>query len=164
MLPRLGPGRFQLSGFPTLPHHIETPRYVECLSGCAMSFRHDVFGEVAFDENLARSTEMDDIDIARQVGRHALIKYEPAARLRHMYSPLARQGEYLRQRQLVLNHYYVARKNHSLTLAARAAFWWSVFGLGVLHTVAGRWHSLRGVVSGTVAVLRRFNLGSREPC
>lgn len=164
LLPRVGSGAFQLSGFQTLPYDCETPRFIECLQGCAMSFRRALFDTIAFDEKLIGYTEMEDADIARQVGRRALIYYEPGARVRHMYSPVARQQEFSRQRQLVQDYAYVARKHGPPSFFRRAAIWWSVLGLCVLHTMAGRWDSCRGVVSGAMALaLARMRRANEHP-
>lgn len=159
LLPRAGSGRLQPSGLSTYPFRLETPRFVECLSGCAMSFRRELVQQLGFDEALSGYAEMEDVDVAVRLGRHARIAYHPAARLLHLRSPVARTDERSRQRDLILSYAYLTRKNWPLTVRRRAAFWWAVFGIFALHLSACRWESCRGTVVGIAMLIRKHVRG-----
>ena len=162
LLPRPGSGRFQASAFPTYPHGLTTPRFVEGLHGCAMSFRREVFEDVRFDEALAGAGDLDDADIAYRLAARFRIRYEPRAQLRHLLSPVARDSAGIRARRQVLHHAYLLEAHGPLTWGRWLAGWWARLGLCVLYAAALDGASLRGGLSGIAAVLRRASpLGPR---
>lgn len=146
LLPRPGPGHIQASGFQTLPHHLEEPRDVTCLSGGAMSFRRSLLGGLRFDEELEGPGEMEDVDMARTVSRLARIRYEPAARVRHQLSPVGRDVDAARLARLVRHHRHVWRRHVPHFLRHEAARLWSVTGLLVLCLATRRLEATRTIV------------------
>jgi GT2 family glycosyltransferase len=148
-----GTGKFRFSGMPTHPHLLMTSRYIECLSGCCMAFRRQVFTLARFDENLRGYAQMEDADISKQILNAGYkIYYEASAVLDHKVSPSNR----LRDRELaemtVLNYAYLFRKHWPQTLLRKTAFYWTLLGLFVLylHSSLGR----QGVLSGIKQVVQ----------
>ncbi len=88
-----GNGKFRYSGMPTHPHLLKAGGYIECLSGCCMAFRREVFKTVRFDENLSGYGQMEDTDISKQLlDAGYKIYYEASAVLEHKVS--LRSGEW----------------------------------------------------------------------
>lgn len=146
LLPRPGPGHIQASGFQTLPHHLDGPRDVTCLSGGAMSFRRSLLAGLRFDEGLEGPGEMEDVDMARKVSCLARIRYEPAARVRHRPSPVGRDAEAARLARLVRHHRHVWRRHGPHDLHHEVARLWSVAGLLVLCLATRRLEATRAIV------------------
>lgn len=163
LLPRVGSGWFQASTFPTYPYDQETPRFVECLHGCAMSFRREVFQALSFDEDLTGSGCLEDADIAHRLTARYAIYYEPRAQLRHLLSPVARGSAVAQTRQLMLHHAYLLETRWPFTWQRWLAGWWSRLGLCIVYAAALDWASLTGAVAGIVAVLRRAAPLGRGP-
>lgn len=154
LLTAAGDGRFKLSGFPTYPHHLTQPKYIECLSGCCMAFRRAVFTNLEFDENLILYAYMEDSDIAKGViGQGYKIYYEPSARLVHKHSLTSRLNIYQTSRMLVINHYYLFKKNWPQTPLRRIAFWWSTVGLVLSRIYSPRAEGMRGAMAGVLDIL-----------
>lgn len=149
-----GDGRFRYSGMPTHPHLRKTSGYIECLSGCCMAFRRQVFAVARFDEKLSGYGHMEDADISRQILNAGYkIYYEASAVLDHMVSPRNRLKERELAEMTVLNYAYLFRKNWPQTLPRKIALYWTLLGLFVLylHSSLGR----QGVLDGIRQVLKK---------
>lgn len=130
LLSRLGNGNFRYSGMPTLPHALQTSRYIECLSGGCMAFRREVFGKVCFDEDLIGYGHVEDADISKQVLQAGYkIFYEASAELKHNPSIQDRSPSRKQAELTVLNYDRFFRKHWQQTFLRRAAFWWALAGL-----------------------------------
>ena len=148
-----GDGRFKLSGLATHPHHMNQPKYIECLTGCCMAFKREVFANLEFDENLVLYSMMDDYDISKGLLNLGYkIFYEPAAKLLHKRSPTSRLNKYHIKRMWVVNHYYLFRKYWRQTPLTNVAFWWSIIGmvLSSLYSPQG----IRGMMAGILDILK----------
>lgn len=108
-----GDGRFKASGLPTWPHWNDKEADVEAVSGCQMSFRKHIIEEEPFDENLTKYCYMEDDDIGYRVSRRYRIRYVPDALCEHHVSPASRLKRRETARMLVVNQYYLFRKNIS---------------------------------------------------
>jgi len=142
-----GTGRFRYSGMPTHPHLLMTSRYIECLSGCCMAFRRQVFTLARFDEKLRGYGQMEDADISKQVLNAGYkIYYEASAVLDHKISAADRLKDRELAEMTVLNYAYLFRKHWAQNLGRKIAFYWTLLGLFVLyiHSSLGR----QGVLSG----------------
>ena len=160
-LPRNGDGRFQLSGFPTVikSGSVKEDTNIEYLYGCNMAFRKDVIAEFRFDENLNihGCCFGDDDDTAYRVSRKYQNIYTPFARVVHNISPV-RANKYAKNRLMVMNHYYLFKKNLPQDFKHKFAFRWSVVGLFVRETITGvmkrNSSGVRGLMSGIREVVK----------
>jgi GT2 family glycosyltransferase len=154
LLTELGGVKFKLSGFPRYAHLLNQPQYIECLSGCCMAFRRALFNSVKFDENFTLYAYMEDSDIAKGVLNQGYkIHYEPSARLIHKHSPISRLSVYRSYRMLVVNHYYLFKKNWPQTPLRKIAFWWSVVGVALIGIYSPRAKGMRGAMAGVLDIL-----------
>ena len=160
-LTRHGDGRFQASGFPTIikSGSVNELTNVEFLYGCNMAFRKNVIAEFRFDENLNihGCCFGDDDDTAYRISRKYQNIYTPFAKAVHNMSPV-RANKYVKNRLMVMNHYYLFKKNLPQDFTHKFAFWWSVMGLFVKETIMGvmkrNSSGVRGLVSGARVVVR----------
>ena len=142
-----GNGMFRYSGMPTHPHLLRDNRYIECLSGCCMAFRREVFRSVIFDESLTGYGLMEDADISKQVlDSGCKIYYESSAMLNHKVSSQDRLKIGQLAEMTVLNYAYLFQKHWPRQLLRKFAFYWALLGLFLLygHSSLGR----RGVING----------------
>jgi GT2 family glycosyltransferase len=154
-----GNGKFRYSGMPTHPHLQKSSGYIECLSGCCMAFRHQVFNIAQFDENLPGYGQMEDADISKQVlDAGYKIYYEASAVLEHKLSPQNRLRDRKLAEMMVVNYAYLFRKHWPQSWMRRLAFFWTLFGLFILflHNPSGR----RGAVDGIKRVIGREQPGN----
>jgi len=157
LLTKSGSGRFRMSGFPTHPHPLIKGRYVECLSGACMAFRRTVFQDISFDENLTGYAYMEDSDISKMLSAHYKIYYEPSARLKHNVSPRGRLNRYEVSRMLVVNHYYLSKKNWPQNIARKAVFWWSIIGLIIRGIYPRNCSQVKGTIAGILDIFSERN-------
>lgn len=147
-LPMFGDGRFRPSGFPTYPHGIDRIIEVEFLSGCS-AYRREVLDEFSFDENLEGYCYMEDVDFSYRVSRKYRNIYTPYAKLIHHQSSTARGDRVMLAKMLVMNHYYLFKKNFPQTPARRLAFCISLVGMLVTRvTVSADLASFKGTLVG----------------
>jgi len=131
---RMGNGKFRFSGMPTHPHDLDTSKYVECLSGCCMAFRREVFVKVGFDENLKGYAVMEDADISKQLlNAGYLIYYEASAVLEHKTSLQDRLNEKELAETRVVNYVYLFRKNWPQTWPRIISFYWILAGMFIIN-------------------------------
>jgi len=159
---RQGNGEFRFSGMPTHPHDLDTSRYVECLSGCCMAFRREVFFKTGFDENLKGYAVMEDADISKQVlNTGYLIYYEASAILEHKTSPHDRLNEKELAETRVMNYAYLFRKNWPQTWPRILSFYWILLGMFLIHL---RQPAARhGVMEGIRRSMREKNSMKNKP-
>jgi GT2 family glycosyltransferase len=152
-----GNGKFRYSGMPTHPHLQKTSGYIECLSGCCMAFRRQVFTIARFDEKLVGYGQLEDADISKQVLNAGYkIYYEASAVLEHKVSPRDRLKERELTEMTVLNYAYLFEKHWPQTLPRKIALYWTLLGLLMLflHSSLGR----RGVLDGIKQVVREVRV------
>lgn len=143
-------GRFNWSGMPTHPHSALQSGFIECLSGCCMAFRREVFNKVAFDEALARYGLMEDVDISKQVlDAGYKIYYQTSATLVHNESPINRLNIQQWAEMSVVNYDYLFRKSWSKETWRWIFYCWAMLGLIVYN-----FHNLKGL-KGTLTGLKK---------
>lgn len=143
----LGSGYFRYSGMPTFPHALMDGQLNECLTGCCMAFRREVFEKIKFDENLPGYGLMEDVDISKQtLDAGYKIYYEPSSSLMHKESPLNRLNYFLWAEMTVTNYAYLFRKNWNRNWLRKIAFYWALLGLIVVNLT--KKEGLRGTLSG----------------
>ncbi|MBK8781531.1 MAG: glycosyltransferase family 2 protein [Anaerolineales bacterium] len=142
-----GNGRFRFSGMPTHLPVLEYSKYFECLSGCCMAFRREVFEKAAFDESLALYGLMEDVDISKQtLDAGYKICYQATARLVHNESPTNRLDRQRWAEMTVTNYNYLFRKNWARDWFRWPFYYWALLGLIVIN-LHNR-DALRGTLSG----------------
>lgn len=145
-----GSGRFRWSGMPTHPRGLEQSKYIECLSGCCMAFRREVFKKATFDESLARYGLMEDADISKQtLDAGYKIYYQASATLVHNESPMNRLNYQQWAEMSVVNYDYLFRKSWSRDPWRWLFYYWAMLGL-----VVANFHNLKGL-EGTISGLKK---------
>ena len=143
-------GKFYPSGMPSHPHTNQPSGYIECLSGCCMAFRREVFEKAKFDEALAHYGLMEDVDISKQtLDAGYKIYYQTSATLIHNESPLNRIKVQQWAEMSVVNYDYLFRKSWSKDLWRWFFYYWALIGLFVAN-----FHSLKGL-TGTFNGLKK---------
>jgi cellulose synthase/poly-beta-1,6-N-acetylglucosamine synthase-like glycosyltransferase len=124
-------GKFLPSGLPTYIHGYRKTAQTEFLSGCMSAYKRKVLSEFAFDNNLGRLSGycyMEDADMSYRVSRKYTLVYTPLAKLEH--HPLAQSKVDIcnKTKQLVVNHFYLFRKNMPKRFWTIFSFCFSLFG------------------------------------
>jgi GT2 family glycosyltransferase len=149
-----GSGKFRLSGMPTHLPVLEHGKYFECLSGCCMAFRREVFEKATFDESLARYGLMEDVDISKQtLDAGYKIYYQAAARLVHNESPVNRLDRQRWAEMTVANYNYLFRKNWGHDWFRWPFYYWALLGLIVINL-----HK-RDALLGTLSGIKKLRQG-----
>jgi len=143
-------GRFYPSGMPTHPRKNQPSGFIECLSGCCMAFRREVFEKAKFDEALAHYGLMEDVDISRQtLDAGYKIYYQTSATLIHNESPMNRLKVQQWAEMSVVNYDYLFRKSWSKDSWRWLFYYWALIGL-----FAANFQSLKGL-KGTFAGVKK---------
>lgn len=144
-------GKFYPSGMPSHPHKNQASGFIECLSGCCMAFRREVFEKAKFDEALARYGLMEDADISKQtLDAGYKIYYQTAATLIHNESPMNRLKVQQWAEMSVVNYDYLFRKSWAREKWRWLFYYWALIGL-----FAANFHSVKGL-KGTLAGVKKI--------
>lgn len=136
-----GNGKFYPSGMPSHPRKNQPSGFIECLSGCCMAFRREVFEKVMFDETLARYGLMEDVDISKQtLNAGYKIYYQTSAALVHNESPMNRLNIQQWAEMSVVNYDYLFHKSWARDKWRWLFYYWALIGL-----FAANFHSLKGL-------------------
>ena len=128
LLPGVADGKFKRSGFITIAGG-DQPREIDFVAGGCMSFRREVFDEIAFDEHLTDYAWMEDLDISRQFKERGYRAYYwPHASLVHYVTPSSRTAPFDLGRMMARNQHYLFKKHSDGSWGDTAAFWWSCLG------------------------------------
>ncbi len=134
-------GKFYPSGMPSHPRRNQPSGYIECLSGCCMAFRREVFEKAKFDEALAHYGLMEDVDISKQtLDAGYKIYYQTSATLIHNESPMNRLKVQQWAEMSVVNYDYLFRKSWSREKWRWLFYYWALIGLFAVN-----FHSLKGL-------------------
>lgn len=134
-------GKFYPSGMPSHPHKNQPSGFIECLSGCCMAFRREVFEKAKFDEALAHYGLMEDVDISKQtLDAGYKIYYQISAALIHNESPMNRLKVQQWAEMSVVNYDYLFRKSWAQENWRWLFYYWALLGL-----FAANFHSLKGL-------------------
>lgn len=145
-------GKFYPSGMPSHPHKNQQSGYIECLSGCCMAFRREVFEKAKFDEVLAHYGLMEDVDISKQtLDAGYKIYYQTSAILIHNESPMNRLKVQQWAEMSVVNYDYLFRKSWAREKWRWLFYYWALIGL-----FAANFHSLKGLKGTFVGVKKIF--------
>lgn len=134
-------GKFYPSGMPSHPGKNQPSGFIECLSGCCMAFRREVFEKAQFDEALAHYGLMEDVDISKQtLDTGYKIYYQTSATLIHNESPMNRLKVQQWAEMSVVNYDYLFRKSW-----AREAWRWLFYYWALIGLFAANFLSLKGL-------------------
>lgn len=124
------------SGMNIVVYDATAVREVEWLSGCCMSYRRHVLESLSFDTRMTGYSLGEDLDFSYRVGKSGRLLVAPAARLRHLRSPVDRLDvRRLTTEQVVWRHSWVSELRGFGV--SRRAFWWSAYGDLLLSTISG---------------------------
>jgi GT2 family glycosyltransferase len=144
-------GKFYPSGMPSHLRANQPSGFIECLSGCCIAFRREVFEKAAFDENLAHYGLMEDADISKQtLDAGYKIWYQASATLAHNESPMNRLNVQQWAEMSVVNYDYLFRKSW-----ARDKWRWLFYYGALIGLFAANFHSLKGL-KGTLVGMRKI--------
>lgn len=150
-----GNGKFYPSGMPSHPHKSKSSKFIECLSGCCMAFRREVFEKARFDETFLSYGLMEDVDISKQtLDAGYKIYFQSSATLVHNASPMNRLNVQQWAEMSVVNYDYLFRKSWSRDKWRWLFYYWALIGLFAVN-----FHSLKGLIgtwNGTVKLLKNF--------
>ena len=141
-------GKFQLSGFPTYPYGFEKVTEVECVPGGLTAYRKEVFMEFSFDEALTGYGYMEDDDFSYRVSKKFKNVYTPYAKVVHNESPAGRDKRYESRKMMMMNYYYLFKKNIPQNFWHQGAFWWSVLGLMLNEIITLNFTGFKGLMAG----------------
>lgn len=145
-------GKFYPSGMPSHPRRNQPSGYIECLSGCCMAFRREVFEKAKFDEALAHYGLMEDVDISKQtLDAGYKIYYQTSATLIHNESPMNRLKVQQWAEMSVVNYDYLFRKSWAQEKWRWLFYYWALIGLFVAN-----FHSLKGLTGTFNGVKKVF--------
>lgn len=148
-----GTGKFYPSGMPSHPRRNQSSGFIECLSGCCMAFRREVFEKAKFDEALAHYGLMEDVDISKQtLDAGYKIYYLTSATLVHNESPMNRLKVQQWAEMSVVNYDYLFRKSWAKDKWRWLFYYWALIGL-----FAANFHSLKGL-KGTFSGVKKVFL------
>jgi GT2 family glycosyltransferase len=147
-------GTFTSYGYPRrlVDGSVETD--VEFMPGCFMSARTPAARETGFDEDLGGYALAEDEDFSYRLSRRGRIRYLPQAVVYHDNSGFGTRDRRAFGRSVVVNRYYLFRKNFAQTPATRVRF---ALLLVVLlgHRLLNRdLHGARGLIDGIGSVRR----------
>jgi len=146
-----GSGKFHWSGMSTHPVEVTQSKFIECLYGCCMAFRREVFEKATFDESLARYGLMEDVDISKQtLDAGYKIYYETSATLVHNESERNRLDVQQWAEMSVVNYDYLFRKSWAKDKWRWLFYYWALIGL-----FAANFHNLKGL-RGTFAGVKKI--------
>ena len=146
-------GMFYPSGMPSHPHKNQASGFIECLSGCCMAFRREVFEKAKFDEALAHYGLMEDVDISKQtLDAGYKSYYQTSATLIHNESPMNRLKVQQWAETSVINYDYLFRKSWSKDSWRWLFYYWALIGLFVAN-----FHSLKGLTGTFNGVKKVFS-------
>lgn len=148
----IGNGKFYLSGMPSHPSKNQPSGFIECLSGCCMAFRREVFEKAKFDETLARYGLMEDVDISKQtLDAGYKIYHQTSATLVHNESPMNRLNVQHWAEMSVVNYDYLFRKSWSKDKWRWLFYYWALIGL-----FAANLFSLKGLKGTFIGIKKVF--------
>ena len=146
-------GKFYPSGMPSHPHPNQLSGFIECLSGCCMAFRREVFEKAKFDESLAHYGLMEDVDISKQtLDAGYKIYYQTSATLIHNESPMNRLKVQQWAEMSVVNYDYLFRKNWAHDKWRWLFYYWALIGLFVAN-----FNSLKGLTGTFNGIKKVFS-------
>lgn len=156
-------GTFTSYGYPRRIVDGRSPIDVAFMPGCFMSARTSCALEVGFDEGLPGYALAEDEDFSYRVSRLGRIRYLPDAVVHHDNSGFGQRDRRSFGRAVVVNRYYLFRKNFSQTLSARAGFAFLLLLLVGHRLVNFDWRGLLGLLDGVVALRRGETPASLVP-
>jgi len=154
-----GQSRLLPTGNAVLVHYPRELSTAAVFSGFNMSFPKDVFMKHKFDENLTGYALGEDVDLTLRIGREYCLLQTPFAGILHNHSPRGRDSWRLLGEKNVVNHYYIFRKNFTLSLPRLLVLLWVEFGFLVKAFLSGMRRLSFLEVGGVLAGYRKIITG-----
>jgi len=138
-------------------------RKVKILGGTSFSFLKRVFDDFKFSEDYEHNyCQGEDKDFTIRVSKKYDLYINPHAKLYHLQSEVERVNKFLRGRDYVLSAYRLYSRYLKKYKLQDIFFFYSLFGLlikrllvKVVKRDAGEWSRIKGIVSASVAILKR---------
>ena len=143
-------GTIARHGFPRRIVDIDEPRDLEFVHGCLMAARRDAAARVRLDERLAGYALGEDEDFGYRLSRVGRVRYVPDAVVVHKNTGYRTLGERRFNRMLVVNRWYLLRKNLAPGPLARIQFALMVVVLVAHRAINREWDGVRGLTEGVV--------------
>ena len=127
------------------------------LSGCASSYRRDVFENHRCDPALDGYSLDEDLDLSYRVSRSGRVVVDPSVSVTHHESAVERSTARRMARKAMVHRYWFLEKNITGVLR-KPAFWWATVGRLVALSVSREAHRRqvrRGVLEGIGIIWRR---------
>jgi GT2 family glycosyltransferase len=141
--------------------HGAGPIPVHKFTGCAMSFKASIIGDLRFDQNLRGASLAEDIDFCARLEPAKLV-VAPRARVAHLRSPLNRARDHW-IRSHALSAHYMYRRNWAHGVTNRVCFRWLqvgeflVVGMSCLRRCSlDPWHALQAGLRQACQVTTRL--------
>jgi GT2 family glycosyltransferase len=126
---------------------------VEFMPGCFMSARRVDAEAVGFDEHLTGYALAEDEDFSCRLARRGRVRFVPSLTVWHDGEGFAGRDDLAFNRSVVVNRYYLFRKNFPHSIRGDVGFVTMVIAL-VAHRMLNRdWMGARGLVSGALEVV-----------
>lgn len=148
------PGRFTRYGYPSYLLDEPAERDVEHMFGCFMSATRQAATDVRFDEHLAGYALAEDEDFSFRLSRLGRIRYLPNVIVHHRKLGFSSKDTREFGRLVVINRWYLFRKNFRQTRLARAQFALLLTALVAHRLVNREWRGAQGLLEGIASVLR----------
>jgi glycosyltransferase involved in cell wall biosynthesis len=157
---RTRPGAFTSFGYPS---YLSGPaarsrQLVEYMPGCFMSARREAAERVRFDEllgGLGGYCLAEDEDFSLRTSRLGPIVYDPKMSIEHRKLGFSTYPPRTFNRIVVVNRWYLFRKNFPQSRRARAGFACLLFILLAHRLVNREWNAALGIVDGALALASR---------
>jgi len=146
-----GNGKLKSSGLPTHPFtlHSKNPIEVEVLSGAQMAYRREIFKYEMFDEKLSTYSYLEDVDFSYRIFKRGYkLIYQPKALIEHMVSLVSRLPKKEKKKMLIINHFYLFKKNCHPTFIKWVFFVWAQIGLFILACSSMKSENILGILGG----------------
>jgi GT2 family glycosyltransferase len=127
LVPRLSPGIYDASGT-SLPANMISAfsglREIDCLSGCAMTFRRAVFNQHRFSEFFSGYSQGEDLEMSLRIRRHWTILWCGDAHAIHCHAPGGRPPSFRKGVMEVHNRYFIWKRHRpDVARLDRLRFW-----------------------------------------
>jgi GT2 family glycosyltransferase len=141
-------GSFTIYGYPNRILDTERPMDVEYMLGCFMAVRKEAALRVCFDERLPGYGLGEDEDFCYRLSRIGRIAYRPDIRVWHLNLGFRTIDRRALSKDVVVNRYYLFKKNFPQTVLARAGFALLICILFVHRIVNQDLAGIKGLVDG----------------
>ncbi len=158
-LSKFGNGRFTSYGYVRRLDKNDDMCVVEFMPGGCMAIKKNIWRAILFDEKLKGYSLCDDEDFSYRVSRKHKIIFTPYAKLDHLQAGIGRPNKRGMDTLLLINRYYLFRKNFNNNFRSKVGFAGLILGLFLHRLVNRNWQGLYGLAQGfREAIIKRTGL------